>query len=426
MKMKNSISGRRPSVVTPKRRLFTPWLTFLALLLLWLAGCEPAPKPVPAGPGAPAVALIRLSPSDYPAFSDDLNYEGLEQAIAGSIAYLERIPAEREFEFGRDRYSAAHVLQSLRQFKGFLQVRPSSQALQHFIRARYAVYMSSGRNQKGEVLFTGYYEPRIQGCRTIKPECRYPIFGRPEDLVEIDLGAFSEKYKGEKLIGRVHEKRVIPYHDRREIDSGGALYGKSQPVAWVNDPVELFFLHVQGSGKVIFQDGQSMDVGYDSSNGRPYRSIAQLLIDEGKISREEMSLQRIRSYLNQNPSEIQRVLNHNPSYIFFKATPDGPMGALDVRLTPGRSIALDRKFFPAAALAFVETQKPLSDAFGDIPSWVDYRVFMLNQDTGGAIQGPGRADLFWGSGPYAEIAAGHLRHPGRLYFLVLKPEAASP
>jgi len=204
------------------------------------------------------------------------------------------------------------------------------------------------------------------------------------------------------------------------------LYGKAQPLAWVSDPVNLYFLHVQGSGKVVFEDGQTIIVGYDSSNGRPYRSIGQLLIDEGKISLEEMSMQRIRAYLNQNPGEIQRVLDHNPSYIFFKVTPDGPLGSLNVRLTPGRSVALDRKLFPPAALAFVETKKPLSDNQGQVNSWMDCSRFMLNQDTGGAITGPGRADIFWGSGPYAELAAGHLRHPGRLYFLVLRPDAASP
>jgi membrane-bound lytic murein transglycosylase A len=166
-----------------------------------------------------------------------------------------------------------------------------------------------------------------------------------------------------------------------------------------------------------------LNLGYDTSNGRPYRSVGQLLIEEGKVSREEMSMQRIRAYLHDNPAEIQRVLSYNPSYIFFKVTPDGPLGSINVTLTPGRSIALDRTLFPPAALSFVETQKPLIDAQQRIASWVESRRFALNQDTGGAIKGPGRADLFCGSGPEAEIAAGHLKHPGKLYFLVLRPDA---
>jgi membrane-bound lytic murein transglycosylase A len=166
-----------------------------------------------------------------------------------------------------------------------------------------------------------------------------------------------------------------------------------------------------------------LNLGYDTSNGRPYRSIGQLLIEEGKIRREEMSMQRIRAYLNENPDEIRRVLSHNPSYIFFKVTPDGPLGSLNVKLTPGRSIALDRALFPPAALSFVETRKPMIDGQGRIAAWLECRRFTLNQDTGGAIKGPGRADLFWGSGHEAEIAAGHLKHPGTLYFLVRQPDA---
>lgn len=135
-------------------------------------------------------------------------------------------------------------------------------------------------------------------------------------------------------------------------------------------------------------------------------------------------MQRIRAYLNENPAEIQRVLSHNPSYIFFKVVADGPLGSINVKLTPGRSIALDRAAFPPAALSYVETQKPLIDGQDRIMSLVACRRFTLNQDTGGAIKGPGRADLFWGSGPEAEIAAGHLKHPGKLYFLVLRPDAS--
>jgi membrane-bound lytic murein transglycosylase A len=415
MKLKTCVRGTQPGGLAAV-------VLILGLNLLCLSACQPKPKALPA----PDVPLIRLAPSDYPHFSDDLDHEGLEYATAQSIAYLQAIPPGREYEFGRDRYTAGHVLRSLQRFQGFIRIRPSAVFLRKYIQDNYVVYRSSGRDQKGEVLFTGYYEPQLKGRRSISPEYQYPIYGRPDDLLTIDLGAFSEKHRGEKLVGRVQENMVIPYHDRREIDQGGVLYGKSQPLMWIDDPVDLFFLHVQGSGKVVFEDGQAIRIGYDSSNGRPYRSIAQLLIDEGKITRDEMSMQRLRAYLNENPSEISRVLSHNPSYIFFRVTPGGPLGSLNVKLTPGRSLALDRKIFPPAALTFIETQKPLSGASGNVTSWVDCRRFMLNQDTGGAIQGPGRADVFWGSGPSAEIAAGHLKHPGRLYFLVLKPEAALP
>ena len=168
--------------------------------------------------------------------------------------------------------------------------------------------------------------------------------------------------------------------------------------------------------------GPAINVHYHASNGRPYRSIGKLLIDEGKIERERMSMQAIRSYLKENPSELEAVLNYNPSYVFFKVETDGPFGYLDVKLTPGRSIALDSKLFPPAALAFMETKLPLVGGDGHIDKWSACTRFVLNQDTGGAIRGPGRADLFWGDGPYAEIAAGFMQHHGSLYFIVLKPD----
>jgi membrane-bound lytic murein transglycosylase A len=390
-----------------------------------LIGCQAPAKPPPAPSEAEAApSMVRIDPSDYPNFTDDLDFESLEQAIAQSIGYLQTIPPTREFEFGRDRYTAAHILLSLQRFQGFIRVRPSASDLQRYIRSFYLVYQSVGRNPQREVLFTGYYEPLLNGRSSISPEYQYPIYARPDDLLTIDLRAFSEKFGAEKLIGRVQDQNVVPYHDRREIDEGGALYGKVHALAWVNDPIDIFFLHVQGSGKVILEDGRELNLGYDTSNGRPYRSIGQLLIEEGKIGREEMSMQRIRAYLSENPAEIQRGLNYNPSYIFFNQVPEGPLGAINVKLTPGRSVALDRTAFPPAALSYVETQKPLMDGQGRIVSWTACRRFMLNQDTGGAIKGPGRADLFWGSGPEAEITAGHLKHPGKLYFLVLRPDAS--
>lgn len=398
-------------------------LVFAVLIAFLLAGCPAPPKP-PAG--APAVeaapSLVRIDPSAYPDFADDLDFDSLDQAIAQSIGYLQGLPASREFAFGRDRYPSEHILLSLRRFQAFIRVRPSASDLQKYIRAFYRVYQSVGRDPRREVLFTGYYEPLLRGRGSVSPEYRYPIYARPDDLLTIDLSAFSEKYAGEKLIGRIEAHSVVPYYDRRDIAEGGALYGKAPVLAWVDDPIDIFFLHVQGSGKVRLEDGRVLNLGYDTSNGRPYRSVGQLLIEEGRIGREEMSMQRIRAYLDENPGEIPRVLSHNPSYIFFKITPDGPLGSLNAKLTPGRSIALDRSAFPPAALCFVETQKPVIDGQGRIASWTALRRFTLNQDTGGAIKGPGRADLFWGGGPHAETAAGHLKHPGKLYFLVLRPE----
>jgi membrane-bound lytic murein transglycosylase A len=385
---------------------------------IWAAGCARPPKP----PVTPAV-MERISSGSYPVFSDDMTYDGLEHGILKSLSYLQKIPVDRQFVFGHDSYSTAHMIRSLLYFLDYVQNHPAADALEKFIRSNYIVYRSAGRDGSGEVLYTGYYEPDLKGSRVQSDQYRFPIYARPTDMIDIDLSIFSEKFAGENIIARCADQKVLPYYDRREIDSDGALEGKAEVLAWVNDPVDAFFLQIQGSGKIYLDGGEVMNVHYQASNGRPYRSIGQLLIDREKITVEEMSMQKIREYLHQHPDEIEAVFNFNPSYVFFKIEPDGPLGSINVKLTPGRSIALDRDLFPKAALCFIEAEKPIVDSTGEINSWQRFTRFALNQDTGGAIRGAGRADLFWGNGPYAEIAAGHLKHPGKLYFLVLKPES---
>ena len=397
--------------------IYSKMVIFLmAAIAALIAGC---PAPIKKAPKE--LALVRKSGFSYPNFTDDLEFEGLEYSILKSMAYLQKVPADRIYQFGPDQYDAAHLLQSLEQFMDFIRTNPSNRDLQKFIRSNYLVYQSAGRDQEGEVLFTGYYEPHLNGRLQPDDEFRFPIYALPEDLIKIDLSDFDEKYAGESIVGRYTGETVVPYYDRREIDEQNVLADKAQPLAWIKDPVDVFFLQIQGSGKIFLDTGEVINVHYNGSNGRPYRSIGKLLIDEQKIPQEEMSMQKIRSYLHEHPEEMAPVLNHNPSYVFFKLEPEGPLGYLNVLLTPGRSVALDRRIFPPAALAFIQTKKPVVDSAGQIDSWADCSRFVLNQDTGGAIRGPGRADLFWGSGPYAEIAAGHLAHTGKLFFLILKP-----
>ena len=392
-------------------------LVLTIALAVFITGC-PAPLKKPPE----ETAMVRRSSFSYPDFADDLELDGLEHSILKSLVYLQRVPADRTYQFGKDRFDAAHLIKSLQYFLDFIRTSPSSKELKKFIRSNYNVYESVGRNQRGEVLFTGYYEPHLSGSLYSNEEYPYPIYTLPTDLIKIDLSAFNEKYKGDSIIGRYTGQTVVPYHDRREIDDEDVLVGKAEPLVWVKDPVDVFFLQIQGSGKVFLNTGEVINVHYHGTNGRPYRSIGRLLIEEQKIPKEEMSMQKIRSYLQDHPEEMAPVLNHNPSYVFFKLEPEGPLGYLNVLLTPGRSVALDRRLFPPAALAYIQTKKPVVDSAGQIDSWADCSRFVLNQDTGGAIRGPGRADLFWGNGPYAEIAAGHLAHTGKLYFLILKPD----
>ena len=392
-------------------------LVLTVALAVIISGC---PAPIKKPPEE--AALVRLSRFSYPDVHDDLELDGLEHSILKSLEYLERVPADRTFQFGEDRYDTVHLKKSLQHFLDFIQTNPTDKELKKFIRDHYIVYQSIGRDQKGEVLFTGYYEPHLSGRLDKNEEYQYPIYALPTDLMKIDLSPFSEKYKGQSIVGRFTDQTVVPYFDRREIEEENALVGRAETLAWVKDPVDVFFLQIQGSGKIFLDTGEVINVHYHGSNGRPYRSIGKLLIEEQKIPREEMSMQKIRSYLHAHPEEMASVFNYNPSYVFFKIEPEGPLGSINVLLTPGRSVALDRRIFPHAALAFIQTQKPVLNSAGHIDRWVECRRFVLNQDTGGAIRGPGRADLFWGNGPYAEMAAGHLAHVGELYFLILKPE----
>ncbi len=366
--------------------------------------------------------MDKLRPLSYPSFIDDLNLQGMSDALLRSISYLEKVPPDREFQFGPDRHRTAHLLRSFKAFHEFIETNPSDAELKQFIKKNFMVYRSVGSDGFGDMLFTGYYEPSLQGSLTPTDEFKYPLYTRPDDLLTIDLSLFSPKYSGEKITGRYTGQTVLPYYDRNEIDRQHLLEGKVAQVAWVNDPIDLFFLHIQGSGKILLDDGQIMNVHYHGSNGRPYKSIGKLLIDSGKIEKSQMSMQKIRSYLKENPAEVSAVLDYNPSYVFFKIEEDGPLGYLGIVLTPARTIALDRRLYPLPAIAFVQTQKPVVDESGNIQKWIDFKRFVVSQDTGGAIRGPDRVDIFWGNGAYAETAAGHLKHPGQLFFLVLKPE----
>lgn len=392
---------------------------FFFFFSLIFAGCGIFKK---RPPEIKKTALIRIDSSGYPDFFDDIDYDGLENCILQSISYLNRIPSTVEFRFGQDIFYTPHMIRSLDHFLNFIRTKPLKDELIRHINNNYLVYTSMGSDNRGKVLFTGYYEPVIEGRRKKDPEYSFPIYARPDDLTTINLSLFSPKFKGETIIGRYTNQSVVPYYNRKEIEYDGRLEGKVEEIAWVKDRIDLFFLQIQGSGKIYLDNGEIINVHYHATNGQPYRSIGKLLVDEGKISREEISMQKIRDYLRCHPEEIETVLNYNPSYVFFKIEQDGPIGYLEVKLTPERSIALDRRLFPPAGLAFIETKKPLINGDGTIHQWMEFSRFVLNQDTGGAIRGPGRADLFWGNGEYAEIAAGHMQEFGKLYFLILKPD----
>jgi len=388
----------------------------LFLVPVVLIGCAKLTKDVKA----PEKPLILLKGRDIPSFDNDLNRESLRVAINRSIEFFQRVPEDHLFEYGEDQYATSHIIKSMETFLYLLDEAEDMEELTDMIRQRFNVYQSVGSDGRGTVLYTGYYEPILKGSLTPNGKYRWPLYKRPKDLIKIDLELFSSRFKGEKIIARYDGSRVVPYYTREEIDSHAVLSGRQLEIAWLEDLIDVFFLQIQGSGQVLLEDGTTLRVNYSAWNGRPYRSIGALLINREIIKREEMNIARLREYLRDNPWQRDEILNYNESYVFFKVVEQGPLGNIEVPLTPGRSIATDSRLFPKGGLAYICTEKPIIDDSGTIIAWVPFSRFVLNQDTGGAIKGPGRADLFWGSGEAAGIPAGHMKNEGKLYFLVEK------
>lgn len=352
--------------------------------------------------------------------SDDLDADSLRAAIRRSKAYLTKLPRERIVGEQPRTLTAGEALDTLAAFEPLLDRWPCRLCVEREIQERFAVVPSSTDEGLSEVLFTGYYQPVIEGSPVKTHDFRYPLYARPADLVAAEQVGLSPALTVEKIFGRVEGEQFIPYYARREIDELGVLGGRGLEIAWVKDPVDLFFLHIQGSGIIRLPDGGRLSVGYAAQNGRPYRSIGRLLIDAGKIDKEEMSMQRLRRYLAENPRERDEIFAYNESYVFFRILDEGPLGSLEVPVTPLRTIATDSRLFPKGALAWIETEMPIIDASGQLAGWRPFSRFVLNQDTGGAIRGPRRADLYFGTGDEAGGLAGYMNRPGRMFFLFLK------
>jgi len=356
-----------------------------------------------------------------PKFHDDMNTDSLMLAVRRNLEYLGRLAPETVFRYGSHEFTCQQVRESQEAFLNLISKGLDEGQLSREIRKTFRVYRATGQVGNRRVLFTGYYEPVYEGSLSPDETFRYPLYRPPDDLIKIDLSLFREKFKGERIIARIEDKNVLPYYSRYQIEAERVLKGKGLEIAWLKDPLDVAFLHLQGSGRLRLPTEKEFLVHFQVSNGQPYRSIGRYMIERGFLLREEMSMQAIKKYLTENPEVRDEVLNHNPSYVFFEKVENGPLGSLGVLLTPGRSVALDSTIFPKGALGFISCQKPLVNDQGDIIGWTPFSRFVLNQDSGGAIKGAGRADVFWGNGPYAELTAGHLQHDGDLYFLIKKP-----
>ena len=390
----------------------------LILSLIFLFGCYAALKREASYPGE-ALKRVRFF---YPKFQDDMDYASLSQSIRNNLEYLNRLDPETIFSYGTHPFTCLQVRDSQKAFLQLIEKNPNPKELNDELKKRFWVYRAMGRAGNKKVLFSGYYEPIYEGNLTPDPVYKYPLYRKPKDLIQIDLSPFKEKFAGESIIARIEGKEVLPYFSRKQIEGDDALAGRGLEIAWLKNPLDVTFLHIQGSGRLRLPDGSTISVGYQAANGQPYRSIGRYLLDRGLLNQEDVSMQSIRAYLTEHPEILEEVLNHNPSYVFFQQIENGPFGNINVPLTAGRSVALDSRLFPKGAICFVSSEKPVVNERNEITEWTNFSRFFLNQDTGGAIKGSGRADIFWGSGVYAELAAGHMKQEGDLFVLIMKPE----
>ncbi len=297
-------------------------------------------------------------------------------------------------------------------------VAGDSAALRTFYEEWFTPYQVFNPDGSEHGMITGYYEPLLKGSRVKTQRFRYPLYAAPDDLLQIDMGAAYPQLKGLRLRGRLQGKRVVPYYSRAEIDAGTGAF-KGRELYWVENEVELFFLQIQGSGRIELADGVQIKVGYAEQNGHPYVSIGKKLVEMGELTLEQASMQSIKTWAEKNPNKLTALLDQNPSYVFFRELPEGlsaPLGALGVPLTNEYSIAVDPRTIPLGAPVFLATTYPNDSA--------PLNRLMLAQDTGGAIKGAVRADFFWGFGELAGMQAGKMKQQGRLW--VLFPKGGEP
>ncbi len=369
--------------------------------------CPPAPAPVCPTPAAPATPpppetetrgkLQRVAWANLPEWGRETLRESLE-AFARGCPVLEKQDAWK----GPCAGAAT------------LQQGTSERDLADFFELNFDPWQVLNADDTDTGMVTGYYEPLLRGSRTRSARFAYPLYGVPQDMLTIDLASVYPELKNRRLRGRIEGNKVVPYLARGDIERDPAPL-KGLELAWVDDPVDAFFLHIQGSGQVELENGERIRMGYADQNGHPFRSLGRLLIQRNELPAERASMQGIKDWARKNPAKLHEFLNANPSYVFFREMPRdqaGPIGSLGVALTPERSIAVDTRAIPLGAPVFLVTTWPNSPQ--------PLNRLMVAQDTGGAIAGAVRADFFWGFGDAAGAQAGKMRQAGRMWVLLPK------
>jgi len=381
------------NAASARARLISRITTHILAVIVLAAGCAQLP-------GTPSPCPQCPPPKPAP---ETARYEAVPFADLPGWDHALMAPSLRAFSSGCRRFGQLCELAAS-------VPAGDERAAREFFEANFSPHalISSETGDRG--LITGYYEPVIEGSRTRSDVNRYPILGVPDDLIVVDLAAINPELRSLRLRGRVEGRRLVPYYSRGEIDGrNGAL--PAPVIAWTADPVELFFLQVQGSGQIQLGGGERIRAGFADQNGHPYRSLGRYLVDRGELLLEQASMQGIKAWAAANPGKLQDALNYNASYVFFRELPaaDGPIGALNIALTAEYSLAVDRRFVPLGSPVYLASTYPLSEE--------RLERLMAAHDTGGAIRGVVRADFFWGGGKDAGALAGRMRQQGKMWLL---------
>jgi membrane-bound lytic murein transglycosylase A len=383
------------------------------LAILVLAGCAEAPvQRAPACPACAECPACAQPPRPTETTYQRADFAGIPGWQGSALA-----PGLRAFAAGCARIAEGSALRSACEAARALPAGDEA-AARRFVETTFTAWaVSSDGNDQG--LVTGYYEPVLEGSRERTERFRHPVYGVPDNLVAVELESVVPELRGLRLRGRLEGSRLVPYWSRAEIEAGKPM--RAPILAWVENPVELFFLQIQGSGQIALADGTRLRLGYGDQNGHPYRSLGRELVQRGELALEQASMQGIKAWAAANPQKLRAALDANPSYVFFReATPatagEGPIGTLGTPLTGGYSIAVDPRHVPLGAPVFLATTFPLSTQ--------PLQRLVAAQDTGGAIRGAVRADLYWGSGAEAGTLAGRMRQQGRLWILWPRSEPA--
>ncbi|TKJ63478.1 murein transglycosylase A [Pseudomonas viridiflava] len=372
---------------------FKPWHRRLALVLplaVMLAACDKSDKPTTA-PKPPHTTYAQAGWEALPAVSD----ADLQAGFTSWRSACTRLKADAVW--GPTCAAAAGLTPA-----------PSVEQIQTFLHDQLQVYSLRADNGSADGLITGYYEPVYPGSLTQTEAAKVPVYGVPDDLIVVNLDSIYPELKGKRLRGRLEGRVLKPYDDAATIGAKGL---NAPVVAWLTDPMDLQFLQIQGSGRVRLDDGSQVRLAYADQNGRPYRAIGRWLVEQGQLKKEEVTMGAISGWAKANPQRVPELLASNPSYVFFGRNPDsneGPRGSLNVPLTAGYSVAIDRKVIPLGSLLWLSTTRP------DGSSIVRP---VAAQDTGGAIAGEVRADLFWGTGEEAGKLAGDMKQKGNIWLL---------